>query len=78
MLVSNSWCDEVAKDIIYEFEVLLCEHDIKIENKDLENNEFETENSYINKKDYEELTEKVVKQLKDFADYVEYELKEVA
>lgn len=77
MLVSNSWCDEVAKDIIWEFEQLLCENDIKINNKNPEENKFEKEESCINEKDYEELKEKVAKQLKDFEDYIEYE-KEVA
>ena len=32
MLVSKSWCEEVAKDIIWEFENLLCNNDIKINN----------------------------------------------
>lgn len=77
MLVSNSWCDEVAKDIIWEFEQLLCENDMKINNKNPEENKFEKEESCINEKDYEKLKEKVKKQLKDFEDYIEYE-KEVA
>lgn len=77
MLVSNSWCDEVAKDIIWEFEQLLCENDMKINNKNPEENKFEKEESCINEKDYEKLKEKVIKQLKDFEDYIEYE-KEVA
>lgn len=53
MLVSKSWCEEMAKDIIWEFENLLCNNDIKINNIKPEENEFESEDSYINKKDYE-------------------------
>ena len=33
MLVSKSWCEETAKDIIWEFENLLCNNDVKINNK---------------------------------------------
>lgn len=53
MLVSKSWCEEVAKDIIWEFENLLCNNDIKIDNTKPEENKFESADSYINKKDYE-------------------------
>ena len=28
MLVSHSWCEEVSKEIIWEFENLLCNNDI--------------------------------------------------
>ena len=63
MLVSKSWCEEVAKDIIWEFENLLCNNDIKINNIKPEENEFESENSYINKKDYEILKKEITKQL---------------
>lgn len=55
MLVSKSWCEETAKDIIWEFENLLCNNDVKINNMNPEENEFESEDSYINKKDYENL-----------------------
>ena len=48
MLVSHSWCEEVAKEILWEFEQLLCDNDIKINNRDSEENEFESEDSYIN------------------------------
>lgn len=53
MLVSKSWCEEIAKDILWEFENLLCDNDIK----------FENEESYINKKDYDKLKEKIIEQL---------------
>ncbi len=33
MLVSHSWCEEVAKEILWEFEQLLCDNDIKINNR---------------------------------------------
>ena len=59
MLVSKSWCEETAKDIIWEFENLVCNNDVKINNMNPEENEFESEDSYINKKDYENLKEKV-------------------
>ena len=58
MLVSKSWCEETAKDIIWEFENLLCNNDVKINNMNPEENEFESEDSYINKKDYENLKRK--------------------
>ena len=40
MLVSKSWCEETAKDIIWEFENLLCNNDVKINNMNPEENEF--------------------------------------
>ena len=52
MPVSRGWCEETAKDIIWEFENLLCNNDTKINNENPEQNEFESEESYINKKDY--------------------------
>ena len=55
MLVSKSWCEETAKDIIWEFENLLCHREIKINNDNPEENEFESEDSYINKKYYKNL-----------------------
>ena len=58
MLVSHSWCEETANDILYEIEQLLCDNDIKINNKDPKQNKFEREDSYINVKDYNELKEK--------------------
>lgn len=73
MLASNGWIVETAKDIIYEFEELLSKNDIKIDNKNPNENIFETEDSCINKKDYDELKIKIIKQLKELADYVEYE-----
>lgn len=78
MLVSKSWCEEVAKDIIWEFENLLCNNDIKINNIKPEENEFESENSYINKKDYEILKKEITKQLLELVDYVEEEIEDAA
>lgn len=78
MLVSKSWCEETAKDIIWEFEDLLCHREIKINNDNPEENEFESEDSFINKKDYEDLKEKVTKQLIDLVEYTEYEMRDAA
>lgn len=75
MLVSESWKEEIAKDIIYEFEQLLCNNDTKINSLNPEENKFETEYSYINEKDYNELKEKIIKQLKDFEDDIENEVR---
>ena len=69
MLVSKSWCEETAKDIIWEFENLLCNP---------EENEFESEDSYINKKDYENLKEKVTEQLIELVDYAEEQIEDIA
>ena len=71
MLVSESWREQIAKDIIYEFELLLCNNDTKINNLNSEENKFETEYSYINEKDYNELKEKIIRQLRDFEDDIE-------
>ena len=76
MLVSESWREQIAKDIIYEFEQLLCNNDVKINNLEPERNEFETEYSYINEKDYNELKEKIIKQLRDFEDDIEDEVRD--
>ena len=78
MLVSDSWCEETAEDIIYEFEELLCNHQIKIDNENPEENEYKTEDSYINLKEYKELRSKVEKELRDFADYIEYQIERSA
>lgn len=78
MLVSKSWCEEVAKDIIWEFENLLCNNDIKINNINTEENRFESEESYINQKDYENLRDKITKQLLDLVDYVEEKMEDAA
>ena len=78
MLVSKSWCEEMAKDIIWEFENLLCNNDIKINNIKPEENEFESEDSYINKKDYEILKKEITKQLLELVDYVEEEIEDAA
>ena len=78
MLVSKSWCEEVAKDIIWEFENLLCNNDIKINNINTEENRFESDESYINQKDYENIRDKITKQLLDLVDYVEEKIEDAA
>ena len=78
MLVSKSWCEETAKDIIWEFENLLCHREIKLNNDNPEENEFESEDSYINKKDYKNLKEEITKQLIDLVEYTEYEMRDAA
>ena len=78
MLVDRSWCGEVSKDIIWEFENLLCNNDIKINNIITEENRFESEESYINQKDYENLKHKITKQLLDLVDYVEEKIEDAA
>lgn len=77
MLVSDNWLKETAKEIISEFEELLSEHNIKIENEDIKNNIF-SNNSNINKKEYDEIKSEIERILKDFADYVEYISEKVA
>lgn len=78
MLVSKGWCEETAKEIIWEFENLLCNNDIKINNENPEENKFEREDSYINIKDYEYLKKEITKQLIDLVEYVEYEMMDAA
>lgn len=78
MRVSKAWCEETAKEIIWEFENLLCNNDTKINNLNSKENEFESEQSYINKKDYEDLKNKITKQLVDLVDYVETEIEDAA
>lgn len=73
MLASKSLLDAIAEDIIWEFENLLCNNDVKINNKNLDENIFETEESYINKKDYDEMKKKIVKQLEYLEDYFIYD-----
>lgn len=78
MLVSKGILEETAKDIIWEFENLLCNNDIKLNNLNPEENEFESEESYINKKDYEKLKKEIIKQLVDVVDYSEEKFEEMA
>ncbi len=78
MLVSHSWCEEIAKEIIGEFEKLLCNNDVKINNRNPEENQFKSESSYINNKDYDVLKEKIVKELLNLVDYAEYNTEKVA
>ncbi len=72
MQVSEKFLEKIAEDIIYEFENLLCNNDVKLNNLNPLENKFETEQSYINKKDYEGLKEKILKQLKDIEEYSQY------
>lgn len=72
MPASKSWIEETAKEIIWEVEQLLCENDIKINNKDPNKNKFESDDSYINIEDYGNLKKEIVKQLIDFEDYIDY------
>lgn len=78
MLVSKGWYEETAKEIIWEFENLLCNNDVKINNENPEENEFESEDSYINKKDYENLKNEIIKQLIDLVNYAEEQFEEMA
>ena len=78
MLASRGWKEETANEIIEEFEQLLCDNDIKINNINPKENKFESEYSYINQKDYEILKVKIIKQLDDFEDYIYYEIKDAA
>ena len=78
MPASKGWIEETAKEIIGEFEELLCNNDIKMNNKNPQENNFENEYSYINQKDYEILKQKVIKQLNDFEDYIYYEMNDAA
>lgn len=78
MSLRRGWCEDTAKDIIWEFENLLCNNDVKINNKNPEENKFESKDSYINIKDYEELKEKITNELVEFASYVEWSLDDAA
>lgn len=78
MRFSKAWCEGTAEEIIWEFENLLCNNDTKINNLNPKENEFESEQSYINKKDYEDLKNKITKQLVDLVDYVETEIEDAA
>ena len=57
---------------------MLCNNDTKINNINPEENEFEREDSYINKKDYEELKREITKQLVDLVNYAEEQFEEIA
>lgn len=78
MLVSKGWCEETAKDIIWEFENLLCNKDIKINNENPNENSFESEDSCINVVDYNNLKEKIMEDLKQLIEYVEYLMQDAA
>ena len=78
MQVSKAILEETAEDIIWEFENLLCNNDVKLNNLDPNENKFETEESYINIKDRENLKNEIVKKLDDLSDYVEILIDEAA
>ncbi|MBP3254938.1 MAG: hypothetical protein J6M60_00390 [Clostridia bacterium] len=78
MQVSKAILEDTAEDIIWEFENLLCNNDVKLNNLDPSENRFENEESYINIKDRENLKNKIVKQLDDLSDYVEILIDEAA
>lgn len=78
MLVSKSYCEFIADEIIWEFENLLCNNDIKINNLNPEENKFKSEESYINEKDYEKLKKEITKQLLELVDYTEEIYEEAA
>ena len=78
MQVSRAILENTAEDIIWEFENLLCNNDVKLNNLDPKENKFEDETSYINIKDKKELVNKVVKELNDLCYYVEMLIEDAA
>ena len=72
---SKEWYEETAKDIISEFDKLLINQDLRLNNENPKLNEFN--NSNINVKDYNNLKATIIDKLKFFEEYVEYR-KEVA
>lgn len=71
MRVSKIFLEATAETILKEFEDLLCNNDVKLNNENPEENWFETEQSYINQKDYEKLKEKIMEQFEDIEEYFE-------
>ena len=71
MPVSKLFLEATAETILHEFENLLCDNDIKLNNMNPKENEFETEQYYIKEKDYKKLKEKIIEQLKDIEEYSE-------
>lgn len=69
MQVSEEYFEKVAEGIIYRFENLLCNNDVKLNNLDPKEDRFASEPSYINIKDHKELKEFVVTQLKQLIEY---------
>ena len=69
--ISNATVD--VKEKLEENQVVIDTYtnNIKINNINPEENEFKSEESYINKKDFEKLREEIIKQLQSLADYVE-------
>ena len=78
MLVNYEACEETAKDIIWEFEELLCNSNIKIKDEKKDENDFEKEHPYINKKDYDTLKRNITKDLMGFSEFVEYKIQSAA
>ena len=72
MQASKSWKEETAKEIIYEFEELLNNNDLRINNNNSEDNQFESSQSRINIKDYGKLKKEIMRQLDDFEEYLNY------
>lgn len=69
MQVSEKHFEDVAEGIIYRFENLLCNNDVKLNNLDPKEDKFASETSYINNKDHKELREFIITQLKQLIEY---------
>lgn len=63
MLVNEEYLNNMAEIIITRFEDLLCNNDVKLNNLDPSEDKFESETSYINIKDSEELKKFIIMQL---------------
>lgn len=63
MLVNEEYLNSMSETIIYRFEDLLCNNDVKLNNLDPSEDKFENETSYINEKDKKELKDFIVMQL---------------
>lgn len=70
MLASKGWIEETAKEIIYEFEDFLCNNDIICNESKESNVKLINESGEINERDYEMLKQKIIKQLKEFENYI--------
>jgi len=71
MLVSEEYLNNTAEGIIYKFEDLLCNNDVKLNNLNPKDNKFASETSYINEKDHKELKDFIVMQLEHLIEYYE-------
>lgn len=63
MLVNEEYLNSMSETIIYRFEDLLCNNDVKLNNLDPSEDKFKNETSYINEKDKKELKDFIVMQL---------------